>query len=57
MKILNMGKIAENVRIHCMGTERPATMVAGRIPPLTAGGFLGDLNQKPLDVGHIHWKG
>ena len=52
-----MGKIAENVRIHCMGKEPPATMVAGTIPPLTADGFLGNLNQKPPEVGHIHWFG
>ena len=44
-----MGNIAKIVRIHCMGTEPPATTVAVRIPPLTGDGFLGNLNQKPPD--------
>ena len=57
MKILQMGNIAKIVRIHCVGAEPPAPMVAVRIPPLTADGFLGTLNQKPPAVGHIHWQG
>jgi len=41
-----MGNIAKIVRIHCVWAEPPAPMVAVRVPPLTADGFLGNLKSK-----------